>query len=441
MDHGKKHRCAPIIAILALFAISAFGSSDSTRLKAILLGNGSFEFGQIVNGQYSKTPDGSGLLNHYALEKGVLQLGGEIKSDNGLNILLLGQGVLSFPYCLPTDGSGAGGFASYSPKYTWTVWQADADYSFGDIENPFLNITAGYFPFKYNPDARNFGDYLFRINPYPQYLQTNFDMPYTQLLGLRVGSTPVSNLRIDALLTSESLLWPLRDFSLAALASYKLMNFVEVGAGVMWDRLLSVDDKITNPPVSVNSGNYSFQGTKVEFRGALDLKQLFPGFDVFGKNDLRLYGELCLNGLKDYPIIDTTNPLYPGYNSLSKREPILLGFNIPTFKFMEVLSVEAEWWDNNYANSYYNVLNAGYALVPNPTKIGAEHIAQSYGGAWHWSVYAKKNITQNLNLIGQVSRDHTFIETSMTGTSNADPEEALDGLGDWMWRLKLEYCF
>jgi hypothetical protein len=432
-----------VVAIIGIgvMAASALGEGDSSGISARLMGYGEVEFGQIVNGQYSKAPDGSGLLNHYAVEGAVVQLGGEIKRDDGLSIDLIGKGVLSFPYCLPTDGSGAGGFASYSPKFTWTVWQADADYSLGDKSNPYLNITAGYFPFKYNPDARNFGDYLFRINPYPQYFQTIFDQPFAQLLGLRIGSTPVSNLRTDILLTSESQLWPLRDFSVAGLASYKLLNFFELGAGIMWDRFLSVDNKITTPPTSVNTANFTFQGTKVEFRGALDLKQLCPGFAFFGKNDLRLYSELCLNGLKDHPDTNIADPSYPGYTSLEKRRPLLLGFNIPTFKFLEVLSVEAEWWDDNFANSYYNVLNAGYALDPNPTKIRSEHIAQPYGGAWHWSVYAKKSIMPNLNLVAQVSRDHTFIETSMTGTSNADPEEALDGLGDWMWKCKLEYLF
>jgi hypothetical protein len=211
-----------------------------------------------------------------------------------------------------------------------------------------------------------------------------------------------------------------------------------------------VDNKITNPPTPTNPNNFSFQGTKVEFRGALDIKQFFPFRDVFGKNDLRLYGELCLNGLKNYPIIDTTNALYPGYNDLAKRMPILIGFNVPVFRLLDVLSIEAEWWDNSYqrdgntyyfANSYWAVFNKGNALTATPTVYGLPTRTEPYGGAWHWSVYAKKAILSNLNLVAQVARDHTFLQTSQTGPSNGDPQEAVDGRGNWTWLCKIEYGF
>jgi len=441
-----------VVAIIGIgvMAAMALGEGDSSGISARIMGKGAFEFGQIVDGQYSKTANGSGLLSHYALEQAVVQVGGELNGNNGLSVILLGQGTLSFPYTLPSDGQTAGGFSSYSPRNSWNINQAYADYSLGDQESPFLNITAGYFPFKYNPDARDFGDYLFRINPYPQFLQTTFDMPYSQLLGLRVGTTLFSSLRADVLLTSETVLWPLRDFSPSAVVSYKIMNFGELGAGVMWDRLLSVDNSLTNPPTAPSDlTGISFQGTKVEFRGALNIKQLLPCKDIFGENDLRLYAELCLNGLKNYTV-DKTNQYYPAYNNIEKRMPLLLGFNVPAFKFLEVLSIEAEWWDNSYqrdgntyyyANSYYNVLNAGNAVIANPVKYGSAHFAQPYGGEWHWSVYAKKALLPHLNLVAQVARDHSFIETMFTGNSNADPEEALDGLGDWMWLGKLEYVF
>jgi hypothetical protein len=450
MDHGKKHRGAPIIAIIALFAVSAFCAPDSSGMQARILGKGSFEFGQIVDGQYRQATDVNQTLSHYALEDAKIQVGGEIKRNDGLSIITVAEGIISFPYALPTDGASTGGFQCYSPRYTWDFIQADAEYAFGDRDEPYLNISAGYFPFKYNPDARNFGDYLFRINPYPQFLQTNFDMPYQRLLGLHLGSTLFSSLKQDLLLTSETELWPLKDFSLSYVVSYNLFKFAEFGAGIMWDRLLAVDNKITNPPTPTNPNNFSFQGTKVEFRGALDIKQFFPFRDVFGKNDLRLYGELCLNGLKNYPIIDTTNALYPGYNDLAKRMPILIGFNVPVFRLLDVLSIEAEWWDNSYqrdgntyyfANSYWAVFNKGNALTATPTVYGLPTRTEPYGGAWHWSVYAKKAILSNLNLVAQVARDHTFLQTSQTGPSNGDPQEAVDGRGNWTWLCKIEYGF
>jgi len=40
-----------------------------------------------------------------------------------------------------------------------------------------------------------------------------------------------------------------------------------------------------------------------------------------------------------------------------------------------------------------------------------------------------------------VGRDHTFIETSFSGLSNGDPQECMDGKGNWGWMAKIEYGF
>lgn len=437
----RLHRISVMAFLMAGIVISAVWAdeedSDVSVIHAQIFGKGAFEFGQIVDGQYSQ--GNNNKLSHYALEKADVKVGGEIKRNDGLSVVVVGEGKLSFPYALPTDGASSGGFQCYSPRYTWDLFQANAHYSFGDPEKPFLSLGAGYFPFKYNPDARTFGDYLFRISPYPQFLQTCFDMPYSKLLGIHLGSTLFSSLRQDLLLTSETVLWPLRDFSLSYLISYNLFQCAEFGWGIMLDRLLSVDEKLTTPPKSTNTNEFTFRGTKMEFRCAIDLKRFLPFYGIFGKNDLRFYYELCLNGFNNYPITDPANASYPGYNSSEHRIPIVVGLNIPTFNFLEVLSVEFEWWDNNFANSYWGVFNAGYAMPPNPYKYQKTNRSDPYGGPWHWSVYAKKNIIPNLNFVGQVARDHSFIETSQTGLSNGDPQEAVDGLGNWMWICKLEF--
>ena len=46
----------------------------------------------------------------------------------------------------------------------------------------------------------------------------------------------------DLLLTSEAFIFPLWDFSLTAIASYKLFNAVEIGAGVDFARCMPVMD-------------------------------------------------------------------------------------------------------------------------------------------------------------------------------------------------------
>jgi hypothetical protein len=233
-------------------------------------------------------------------------------------------------------------------------------------------------------------------------------------------------------------------------------------------------------------------------RAALDFKRLLP-FDIWKANDLRLYSEICWNGLKNYPVEDTavvkTNQNYPGYDSLYKRTLVSIGFNWPTHPLasytiipgvaalclnnnfspgtlisggvgiiagtgiwllqkwtgvplgLDLLSLEAEYWNNDFANSYWGVFptGGGYLQNPNPwtyqKSIDKGARIDPYGGPWHWSVYAKKTLFKNAKLIVQVSRDHTILETTLTGMANGDPQEAMDGLGNWGWMSKVEFGF
>jgi hypothetical protein len=47
-------------------------------------------------------------------------------------------------------------------------------------------------------------------------------------------------------------------------------------------------------------------------------------------------------GLKNYPLY---------YTEMSQRSPIMIGFNLPTFKILDFLTVEAEYLKNPHMNS------------------------------------------------------------------------------------------
>ena len=50
-----------------------------------------------------------------------------------------------------------------------------------------MDLAVGYFPYKYNPEARNLGEYLFRSGTYPVYLTNDYDFPLARVAGLRYG--------------------------------------------------------------------------------------------------------------------------------------------------------------------------------------------------------------------------------------------------------------
>jgi hypothetical protein len=377
------------------------------------------------------------------MQQGLCQLGIKTDRTDGFGVVLALEGALYFPYTLPSDGSGFG-YELLGPRTRIYPHHLEGSYAVGDEASPLFYAGVGYFPFKYNPDATNFGDYLYRVNPYPQYFPTRFDSPYQRLLGLHLASSPIQGLKIDAMLTSEVFLWPLRDFSLSLLANYTL-PFVEAGAGIIGYRMFPVDARLTTPPADEQEPpgtEFSFAGTKVVLRAALNPKEFLPFKEFFGKNDLRLYGEICLNGLKNYPIADSTNSNYPGYDNLSKRTLMLMGFNVPTFKMLDVMALEFEYWPNDFANSYWGAypIGGGYKQNPNPWNYGSRGAHTQPHSPWHWSLYMKKTVFDRYKLILQFSRDHTILETSLTGTSNGDPQEAMDGLGNWMWMSKIEFA-
>ena len=162
------------------------------------------------------------------------------------------------------------------PQTSLNIKHAEGIYSFGNPERPFLQLEGGLFPYKYNPDVRNLGEYLFRSFTYPQCLINVFDRPYADVAGLRIGNQVGTCFHEDLLLTSEIHDFPLMDFSLSYLASYNLAKVVDVGAGIDFDRLFPVLGSKTTPSSynsgdfndeyytpSGDSGYYTFSGTKV----------------------------------------------------------------------------------------------------------------------------------------------------------------------------------
>lgn len=121
---------------------------------------------------------------------------------------------------------------------------AEAAYSLGDPAAPYLKLGLGLFPYKYNAEAVNLGEYLFRSVPYPNVLMTGgyavANSAGAYLQGLR-GEWRSGRLRLDLLFLTETALAPLYDGSLAAVGAYVLGDgLLELGAGVNFKRLLQV---------------------------------------------------------------------------------------------------------------------------------------------------------------------------------------------------------
>lgn len=422
-----------IISAGTALAVDGNSSDDKTKL----VGMGSFEAGQFMK---CEILGGNNQTEKLWYQKTYMHLGFSAVVNDRTNLYFIGEGMVRYAYGLSKDKVD-----DNRPQYLFYPHHAQITYSFGDIGKPFLKLGAGVFPFKYNPDVRNLGEYLFRTNTYPPTMRSQFDFPVARLTGFQISSTPIDSLNLCAMLTSESQVLPLQDFGPSFLADYTILRSITVGAGVFFSHLWSVNEKYTTPQNSNNAiidsatglpkGYYTFRGTKLMGRLNFDPKPFIP-WNIFSENDLTLYTEAAVLGLENQQKY---------YEELWRRIPFMVGFNLPMTNFKvfgikwqpDLLSVELEWYKWNYRNSYSTYLFAGMLPLPDspePSPDYKENILK-------WSVYMKKSIGRNFSVIGQVAFDHMPYERNVYLQSESYFGDAMHKHGDWAWILKTQFDY
>ena len=323
------------------------------------------------------------------------------------------------------------------PRILFYPHHMEGTYTFGDLTKPFLTVGLGIFPFKYNPDVRNLGEYLFRSGTYPQYLINDFDFAASRLTGIRFSFSLFDSLNLNAMLLDENQMVPYNDYGIALLGDYTFAKALTVGGGVFFSHLFSTNDNYTQPKSASNmyfvngptdTNYYTFRGTKLMGRISFDPKVFFQT-PLFKKDDLRIYGEINVLGWKDYPVY---------YTERWRRMPISGGINLPTFGLLDVLSSEVEWYANKYPNSYWKVIH--FENVPIPGKLNNETVPYNWeDNTIKWSFFAQKQITNNFRITAQVARDHWRLYRHYFMQN--DVEETMKSKGDWGWIMKGSFYF
>ncbi|MBD3347113.1 MAG: hypothetical protein GF401_18830 [Chitinivibrionales bacterium] len=296
-----------------------------------------------------------------------------------------------------------------------------------DAEKVKLSTKLGYFSFKYNPDVRNLGEYLFRSGAYPPIVVSGFDIAdKTKILGLQTRLSLFDNLHQDFFVHSEIQRYPVYDFSLSYLVNYTPNKLFDIGAGISFSHLISVDEEKTTP------------GIKAAGRITIDPKALFD-MPIFGEEDLKLYTEAAVLGIKDYPVF---------YDDIRKRIPVMVGFNIPAFNILDVCALEVEYFPNDFSNSENHIWQQS---VPIPFTGEAKPAA--YGEVnkypfpqrddWKWSLFAVKSVGEVGEIIAQAASDHTWRKYVTTGKAGwllgLGDEELCQSPLDWYWMLRFKF--
>ena len=443
-----------VLVVLFLSSICFSIESDSTRYK--ISGWGYFTLGKIVSSPF-EDKFASTIIDYNFDKQWLIDFDAGIKcvalfGKNGKARFHLG---VTTAYLLQLQISQSG--ENYRRKFAPYLIDAAIENTLIVGNNSFFG-EFGYFPVKYNPQAMNLGEYLFRSGTYPQNLNSGFELADKEkLCGLhgtfkhKIGES--SNIKADLYFSSDMRDYPVHDFSLAYILSAN-SKLIQMSAGISHAHLIVVDDHMTTPATdpyfkpgsifgdnvriydTIRSGNDTivdtinptFRGTKAMARFTLDPKAFF-NFSIFGEADLKLYCEAAFLGFKNYPV---------WWEKPLERMPIMFGFNFPTFKLLDVLAIEAEYYSSPYINT---ADNAWRYRSPLPfTGLNGESkysdVKPRHDDDWKWSVYTSKKIGR-IRLSAQVASDHILKTPYVPGPpTSAKYTEICPRTQDWYWMVR-----
>jgi hypothetical protein len=504
-------RPAMLMLATAALAVVPAHSADGPQVKLQPMHLGAFtEYGKVVEGSHVEAYGSDDIVTDQSMTRTCAWLMDEAMIGDRLSIQAGISGL--FWYSLPQQN---GLPHTRLIKFATGVPVAQSVYSFGDLESPYLKLHMGLFGYKYNPDAMNLGEYLFRSGTYPGYLWTG---GWTLLNSNNYSANGIQGafdfldhrLKVDVNFFIERDIEPNFDISPSIVASYKTGIF-EVGAGSVFAHLIPASSKDVTPetrdnayyydpvrhremplpqaeanrpglspgdtlinnakagtPLADNDPRktktvvkyyssdstspnfsgipnsqlkyYTFQGVKLMGRVSIDPLKVLNS-DMLEPGAGKLYAEIAVLGVKNYPFY---------YEKITERMPIMVGFNIPTFKLLDQLTVEGEYYKSPFANNIKpefgivlpawqlpDIPNADANNPPDPAQafVDSSLAQKGWKNSVFWSIYARRTILPGLTLTGQIAHDHTRIINYM---ANPSYQPFIGHWKDWYWAIRLE---
>jgi hypothetical protein len=433
-------------------------------------------YGGIIGGQIIRGLGVRGNFDHTWIENAFLGLLFDATINGNMRVILNSEFYQVFSYDMPETELGVENKMDLFWIANWIyLREVRGIYTLGDPEQFSFQVNVGKWHYKYNPEAHNLGEYLFRGNSYPTWYETKFDDPTSPLMGFLLSTninTKIFKPQLDIMLTSETVKYPMQDWSLSGIASFKLFDFwgygdlLGMGAGICFDRIFSKDPFYTTPsegnpgqqnlyyadtlydtigidPITLlpiietslaNEKNYTFAGTKATFRFCLDPKVFFDWEKIFTEDDLKIYAEFAVLGFKNYPDVespaDTANFISNYYAFREDRMPRMIGINVPIFPFFhifDVVSVELEWFNTPYIQGYEEAFKKGW---PKPVEKDIKNTK------FYWSVYAKKDLGP-FTFVTQFARDH--MRPVVLNFNYTEWNDVLVESSHWWWSVKIQF--
>ncbi|MDB5049957.1 MAG: hypothetical protein JWO30_3028 [Fibrobacteres bacterium] len=502
----------------ALAAVSVFATDVAYRIS----GQGWAEYGRVAHATDTLLVN----MNGNALQSAGAQF--TAYADIGENW----EGAFGIGGFQVHHMQGGSGVSSRSMQFYFRnfITESRMTYFRGGKADPAFSLTFGNFNYNYNPDIKNLGLYLFRGTVYPGFLVSGFMDPAVDdtkgdILGLKAHNR-FGNLSNDLIFANERQFPPTFDWSLGDVLKYRPIEGVEVGAGFNLYRILSANGELTTPDnadyysqdsiATANGGSpydhdytegiidtlrnaqgqpvidsatllprlhyvptvtYTHQGIKLMGMASFDPKKVFGFGAGLGAEDLKLYAECALIGVKNYGNV---------YSDRSQRIPVVVGVNLPAFKWLDVVSLEVEYYGARYRNNISKLTQRKYSDLPSPipvsyntydpisskgvdpvtgrllkdstdaagnpikvpgdvqirgTALDIEHLTQD---DWKWSLFFQKTLRQHIRFSGQIANDHFRPQPTHTLYSDLDGTGATElssSMKDWYFMCRLGYFF
>lgn len=349
-----------------------------------------------------------------------------------------------------------------------------------------VDVTFGYFPYKYNAAARNLGEYLFRTEAYPTIIYTGGwswinDAQYTSLGALLTYRSLGGKLRHDVGFFGEYFNAPIYDITPAYIATYKPTGWLTIGGAGALHRFitptpatkraitkdyayrkdfylpatpatppypdrdagyvtmleedlrnfagnagLNFDSLLAHPNnagSTADTVSFDLAAVKLMAFFEVDFNRLL-GLDEARMGKFNLYGEVAQLGLKNYPIF---------YTEMSQRRPVMVGVSIPTYGLLDNLSVEAEYLKNPNIES----IASTYDKLDLPPEENFRYFHAYDEDDVKWSVHASRRINDFLTLFAQVANDHMRLKNGFTQPQYIPVTNEKD---HWYWLARIQWA-
>lgn len=423
--------------IVACLQVMASADEEKQETKTTVSGFGYFMFGQVVNGvtigQGLPTQSDGQTVAHYWQENGDVDLYLTSKRTDWLTVTAGLSVITSIPLQSKSEG-----MASYFTAYAFSVPMAEGIFHWNFKDAPVsissLMVEAGSFQYSFNPEVKNLGNYMYRSSVYPLSIWTKIDYPWANMIGVRTEAGFLDNkIKVGAILNSTIDFVPWYDWSLGFTGSYTPNKVIEIGAAVCFDRLIEVYDKAIS-----DSAAKKMKTLKEEVRFTFDPKPLFGDPAFFGPEDCKIYGEAAVLGQNDSSLYSyIPKPIY-WLGMPVRRMPLLLGINVPTFKILDVLSVELEWFKSPYPNDWLGRVSESKMI---PQENGDSTAVDNYVNKdnFKWSIYLKKKISSNFEVRAFAASDHCWYKPFDLAVQSS--EQTLRRKGDWHWYCELRFNY